>query len=83
MSVNLSELFPPSGGSTGSNLEEAPDDGKQYARQSEAWSEVDHNIQVSASAPANPELGQQRFSSTDGYLYVWYGAEWVAIGGTA
>ena len=31
----------------------------------------------------NPELGQQWFSSTDGYLYIWFGAEWVAIGGTA
>jgi hypothetical protein len=71
------------GGSSGGGIEEAPDDGKQYARQSESWSEVDHNIEVSDPAPANPEIGQQWFSSADGYLYVWYGAEWVAIGGTA
>ena len=41
----------------------------------------DCNIPILDSPPANPELGQQWFSSTDGYLYIWYGAEWVAIGG--
>ena len=39
----------------------------------------DCNIPILNSPPANPELGEQWFSSTDGtYLY---GAEWVAIGG--
>ena len=60
MSVNLSELFPPSGGSSGGG---------------------DCNIPILDSPPANPELGEQWFSSTDGYLYIWYGNEWVAIGG--
>jgi hypothetical protein len=40
--------------------------------------DVDTNIPILDSPPANPELGQQWFSSTDGYLYIWYGAEWVA-----
>ena len=62
MSVNLSELFPPSGGSSGGGG-------------------GDCNIPILNSPPANPELGEQWFSSTDGYLYIWYGAEWVAIGG--
>jgi hypothetical protein len=43
--------------------------------------DVDCNIPILDSPPANPELGEQWFSSTDGYLYIWYGAEWVAIGG--
>ena len=43
----------------------------------------DCNIPILDSPPANPEIGQQWFSSTDGYLYIWFGAEWVAIGGTA
>jgi hypothetical protein len=42
--------------------------------------DVDTNIPILDSPPANPELGEQFFSSTDGYLYIWYGAEWVAIG---
>jgi hypothetical protein len=41
----------------------------------------DCNIPILDSPPANPELGEQWFSSTDGYLYIWYGSEWVAIGG--
>ena len=41
----------------------------------------DCNIPILDSPPVNPELGEQWFSSTDGYLYIWYGAEWVAIGG--
>ena len=36
-------------------------------------------IEVSEEPPEPPyEIGQQWFSSSDGYLYVWYGAEWVA-----
>lgn len=36
-------------------------------------------IEVSEEPPEPPyEIGQQFFSSTDGYLYIWYGAEWVA-----
>lgn len=45
--------------------------------------DVDTNIPILDTPPADPELGQQWFSSSDGYLYIWYGAEWVAIGGTA
>ena len=37
-------------------------------------------IEVSEEPPEPPyEVGQQWFSSTDGYLYLWYGAEWVAV----
>ena len=41
----------------------------------------DCNIPILDSPPDNPELGEQWFSSTDGYLWIWYGAEWIAIGG--
>ena len=41
----------------------------------------DCNIPILDSPPANPELGERFFSSTDGYMYIWYGSEWVAIGG--
>jgi hypothetical protein len=50
---------------------------------SEGGGDVNCNIPILDTPPEDPELGQQWFSSTDGYLYVWYGAEWVAIGGTA
>ena len=41
-------------------------------------------IEVLEEPPEPPyEIGQQWFSSTDGYLYLWFGNEWVAIGGTA
>lgn len=50
---------------------------------SDGAGDVDTNIPILDSPPGNPELGQQFFSSTDGYLYIWYGAEWVAVGGTA
>jgi len=50
---------------------------------SEGGGDVNCNIPILDTPPADPELGQQWFSSSDGYLYVWYGAEWVAIGGTA
>ena len=41
-------------------------------------------IEVSEEPPEPPyEIGQQWFSSTDGYLYLWYGSEWVAIGGAS
>ena len=37
-------------------------------------------IEVSEEPPEPPyEIGQQWFSSDDGYLYIWYGAEWVAV----
>lgn len=44
---------------------------------------ADTNIPILDAPPESPEPGEQWFSSTDGYLYIWYGAEWVAIGGTA
>ena len=40
-------------------------------------------IEVLDSPPADAQEGQQWFSSTDGYMYMRYGTEWVAIGGTA
>ena len=37
-------------------------------------------IEVSEEPPEPPyEIGQQWFSSADGYLYLWFGAEWVAV----
>jgi len=44
---------------------------------------ADTNIPILDAPPESPELGEQWFSNADGYLYIWYGAEWVAIGGTA
>ena len=44
---------------------------------------ADTNIPILDTPPESPELGEQWFSNADGYLYIWYGAEWVAIGGTA
>ena len=70
-------------GSGGDGIEEAPENGLIYGRMDATWEEVDHNIEVSGYAPASPAIGQQWFSNADGYLYIWYGAEWVAIGGTA
>lgn len=44
---------------------------------------ADTNIPILDAPPESPEPGEQWFSNADGYLYIWYGAEWVAIGGTA
>ena len=68
-------------------LTDAPGDGSQYARQDGAWAVVEGGgsglIDVLDSPPSDAEEGQQWFSSTDGYMYMRYGTEWVAIGGTA
>ena len=50
---------------------------------SDGAGDVDTNIPILDNPPPTPELGEQFFSSTDGYLYIWFGAEWVAVGGTA
>jgi hypothetical protein len=67
-----------------SKLPEAPTDGKQYARQSAAWSAVaagGSSVTVSDTAPASPKAGDLWWDSVGGQLYVWYqdanSSQWV------
>ncbi len=64
---------------------EAPLDGKQYARQSAAWSQVaasgGASITVSDTAPASPAAGALWWDSVGGQLYLWFtdanSSQWV------
>lgn len=65
---------------------EAPNDGKQYARQSLAWSQVVASgggtaVAISDNAPASPVTGQLWWESDSGLLFIWYtdanSSQWV------
>ena len=52
--------------------EEAPSNGKQYARKDDAWSEVLPTTSSGDSPPANPTDGLIWWNSNDGRPYIWY-----------
>jgi hypothetical protein len=67
---------------------EAPTDGRQYARQSAAWSPVvasgGSSVTVSDTPPSTPSAGALWWDSVGGQLYVWYTdpntSQWVIAG---
>ena len=73
----------------GGGVPEAPDDGKQYGRQSETWTEIvgaeggglvyKGTIDVTGAAPAGLADGDFYVNTTDGSA----GASWTGIGGEA
>jgi hypothetical protein len=71
-------------------IEEAPEDGKQYARQDAAWAEIQaagggngNPVVISDNPPASPEEGDLWYSSKAGDegLYCWDGEVWFEAGG--
>lgn len=75
------------GSGSGGGIEEAPDDGKLYGRQSKSWEEVPEggpSTHVGPDAPDPVAEGQLWFNSGNGVLYVYYdnggSPEWVATG---
>jgi hypothetical protein len=73
-----------------SYLTEAPEDGKQYARQDAAWAEIQASgggngnpVVISDDPPASPEEGDLWYSSKAGDegLYCWDGEVWFEAGG--
>ena len=71
-------------------IEEAPEDGKQYARQDAAWAEIQaagggngNPVVISDNPPASPEEGDLWYSSKadDEGLYCWDGEVWFEAGG--
>jgi hypothetical protein len=66
---------------------EAPTDGKQYARQNAAWSQVvasgGSSVSVSDTAPASPHVGDLWWDSVGGQMYVWYAdansSQWAPV----
>jgi hypothetical protein len=68
---------------------EAPNDGKQYARQSLAWASiiVPPSTSILDTAPSSPSPGQLWYESDSGVLYIWYNdgnsSQWVQVGGVA
>ena len=62
----------------GDYIGEAPNDGKQYVRESKAWTEVVASdsgapaMHFGDTAPADPVEGMQWLNTDDGYLYVYY-----------
>lgn len=74
----------------GVGIPEAPNDGEQYARQSEAWAVVagggGANVTVGDDPPNNPAQGDLWFDSNDLTLNVFYidpsaDEQWVQVGG--
>ena len=70
------------------DVEEAPEDGKQYARQDATWSEVQatgsgNPVVISDDPPASPEEGDLWYSSKadDEGLYCWDGVVWFEAAG--
>lgn len=63
--------------------EEAPSDGKQYARQDDAWSEVLPTSSSGDSPPANPTDGLIWYDSDSGKSFVYYvdtnSSQWVEL----
>jgi hypothetical protein len=71
-------------------VKEAPEDGKQYARQDAAWAEIQaagggngNPVVISDDPPASPEEGDLWYSSKadDEGLYCWDGEVWFEAGG--
>ena len=58
--------------SAGGIITDAPNDGNQYARQSQAWAQVDipPGTIIAAAAPQSADIGQLWFNSTDNRLYI-------------
>jgi hypothetical protein len=72
----------------GGAILEAPDDGKQYARQSESWSEVlipdaAAGMVISATEPPIEDRveGMQWLDSTTAMVWIWDGAKWLEFPG--
>lgn len=62
-------------------VEEAPKDGVQYARQDAAWTPVSANgTVISDTPPADPSSGDMWFNSTpnEGALYIYDGSVWFS-----
>ncbi len=70
---------PPSG------ISDAPNDGKQYARQSLNWAQitVPPGTIISDTTPASPAAGQMWLKSDTGVLYIWYAdpnsSQWIQV----
>lgn len=75
-----------------SKIGEAPNDGKQYARQSLAWAEVVGTggggsalVPTQDTPPATPLDGQLWWESDSGQMFIWYddgtSAQWVQVTG--
>jgi hypothetical protein len=70
----------PAGG--GGGIPEAPTDGRQYGRQSTAWTPiVGGGASIGDTAPASPVVGQLWWDSVHGQMYVWFtdanSSQWV------
>ena len=69
----------------GQYVEEAPNDGKQYVRESEAWAEVDipegdSSVHIGENPPDSPQEGQQWMevpASGDATMWIYDGANWL------
>jgi hypothetical protein len=68
-----------------SKIGEAPNNGKQYARQNLGWAETAAATSVSDTPPANPLRGQLWWDSDSGDLMIWYidanTSQWVSTNG--
>ena len=62
-----------------SGIEEAPEDGIQYARKDAAWEPVSA-VHVGDDEPANPSAGQLWYKPTDNEMYVYDGSGWQSFG---
>ena len=58
--------------SAGGIITDAPNDGKQYCRESQAWAQVDipPGTIIQATAPTSADKGQLWFNTTDNRLYI-------------
>jgi hypothetical protein len=64
-------------------IEEAPEDGKQYARKDANWSEIEDtgsSVHIGDTPPANPQEGQQWMevpADGDATMWIYDGANWL------
>lgn len=66
-------------GGGGSGVEEAPEDGKQYARIDASWEQVSA-VTVDENEPADPVTGQLWYKPSEGEMYVYDGTGWKSFG---
>lgn len=64
-------------------VNEAPNDGKQYARKSLAWAEIVGGATISPTPPVSPVAQQLWWDSDTGRLYIYYNdgntSQWVQL----
>ena len=63
-------------------LEDAPEDGEQYARQDGAWSVVESTVAglvISETEPAEEDRleGMQWLDTSSATVWIWDGAQWL------